>query len=303
MLNLWNPQHLTLALVLPTAFLLGMTHGITPDEHTWPITFSYAVGSYSSRGGRRVGFLFSAAFTLQRALASELAFLALSAFQFAARWEYVVYLVVGTVMVASGLYILRKGQVLHLGHVHRSDPGKAQGPAGPRPIPPYMPLVHGFIAGWGVGAFAAIIYTVLAPAMPSAWWGWVPGALFGLGTMVMQILLGSVFGAWMARRHLSAEARQFVARQMSGRTLAGGGLAFVFVALMGLVLPGLMPRLVLVTPLHIHNLHNLGAGFLLAVPILFGVAAWAFFTSLHEARQNPGAVVAAAPPPLSSAGR
>ncbi|EQD60544.1 conserved hypothetical protein, membrane, partial [mine drainage metagenome] len=161
---------MSLLLALPTAFLLGMTHGITPDEHTWPITFSYSVGSYSSRGGRQAGFLFSAAFTLQRAIASELAFLALSAFQFSPRWEYIVYLVVGSVMVASGLYILRRGKVIHLGHVHGPVP-ESEDSKSPRSLPPYMPLVHGFIAGWGVGAFALIVYTVLAPAMSSAWIG------------------------------------------------------------------------------------------------------------------------------------
>jgi ABC-type nickel/cobalt efflux system permease component RcnA len=59
-LDLWNP-HVGLALwaVLVTAFLLGMVHGITPDEHTWPITFSYAVGGYSSRAGMRNALIFS----------------------------------------------------------------------------------------------------------------------------------------------------------------------------------------------------------------------------------------------------
>jgi hypothetical protein len=37
-----------------------------------PITFSYAVGGYSSRAGMRNALIFSLAFTLQRALASEL---------------------------------------------------------------------------------------------------------------------------------------------------------------------------------------------------------------------------------------
>jgi hypothetical protein len=95
-----------------------------------------------------------------------------------------------------------------------------------------------------------------------------------------------VFGAWMARRRLSVEARQYVARKMSGRTLTGGGLGFVLVALAGLALPTLVGRLYLVTPIHVHNLHDLGAGFVLAVPILFGVAAWAFFTSIHEVTQR-----------------
>jgi len=71
-INLFNPTRGSVTLALVTALLLGLVHGVTPDEHTWPITFSYSVGSYSSKGGRRVGFLFSLAFTLQRALASEL---------------------------------------------------------------------------------------------------------------------------------------------------------------------------------------------------------------------------------------
>jgi len=35
-----------------------MVHGITPDEHTWPITFNYAIGSYSIRGGLKAGLCF-----------------------------------------------------------------------------------------------------------------------------------------------------------------------------------------------------------------------------------------------------
>ncbi len=282
-MNLWNPDHLTLLLVLPTALLLGMVHGITPDEHTWPITFSYAVGSYSSRAGRRVGFLFSAAFTLQRAIASELAFLALSSFEFATRWQYDVYAVVGLVMAASGLYILHRGHPLHWS-AGRHGPNDD----GPRSAPPYMPLVHGFIAGWGIGAFAVIIYTVLAPTMPSAWVGWVPGLLFGLGTMIMQMILGSAFGAWMARRRLTAAAREFVARSMSGKTLTGGGIAFMAVAGLGILAPSLVSHIVIVTPIQVHNLHNLGAGFFLAVPALFGVAVWAFWSSRTEAARRFG---------------
>jgi len=61
-------------ITLLTAYLLGIIHGITPDEHTWPITFSYSVGSYSAKKGFLVGLSFSLAFTLQRAIASELAY-------------------------------------------------------------------------------------------------------------------------------------------------------------------------------------------------------------------------------------
>ncbi|MFC0081247.1 hypothetical protein ACFFRE_03610 [Aciditerrimonas ferrireducens] len=106
-LNLWNP-HVGLALwaVLVTAFLLGMVHGITPDEHTRPITFSYAVGGYSSLAGMRNALIFSLAFTFQRAFASELAYLALARFlTLGSLGDYIVYVVVGVAMVWAARYI------------------------------------------------------------------------------------------------------------------------------------------------------------------------------------------------------
>src|SRR5690242_2367974 len=94
-INLWDPSHVTLTVDLVTAFLLGLVHGITPDEHTWPITFSYAVGGYSTRRGLRAGLIFSLAFTAQQALGSELAYLGLSAWLTSPLLDNIVYIVVG----------------------------------------------------------------------------------------------------------------------------------------------------------------------------------------------------------------
>src|SRR5947208_6272539 len=103
--NLWDPTHATIAADLAIAFLLGLVHGITPDEHTWPITFSYAIGGYSTWRGMRAGLVFSLAFTAQQALASELAYLGLSGWFTVGRFDAIVYLVVGVVMAAAGLYV------------------------------------------------------------------------------------------------------------------------------------------------------------------------------------------------------
>lgn len=287
-LNLWSPQiGLGMDMVLLTAFMLGVIHGITPDEHTWPITFSYSVGSYSTKGGVRAGLLFSAAFTLQRAIASEIAYLGMSAFSKMinnVRFEFGVDLIVGAVMLASGYYVLKRGTIVHLFHSHKLSPqhGHLQQP---RSMPAYMPLVHGFIAGWGSGAFALITYTVLAPSMPNAYLGFVPGLLFGLGTMVMQILFGALVGAWMARRRLSDDARIYVARAVAGRTLAWGGLAFIIVALLGLLDPDI-EKYRIETGIKVHNLAHLGTGFLLVVVVLFVVAVYAFIRSLREVRSG-----------------
>lgn len=283
-LNLWNPElpGLSLGVALVTAFFLGMIHGVTPDEHTWPITFNYAIGSYSIRGGLRAGLLFSLTFTVQRALASELAYFAMADFLKGSQWNFGVYVLVGLVMLGSGLYILRSGRIPHLFHSHALENGAR--PAEPGPLPSYMPLVHGFLAGWGTGAFALIVYTVLAPATHSAYLAFLPGLLFGLGTTVTQMLLGSLFGGWMARRRLDDRARVYVARKMAGRTLAGGGVCFAIAGILGLWDPRLMGAS-LRTGVHIHNLAHLGIGFLLVLLLLAPIAGFAFWKSVREARR------------------
>jgi hypothetical protein len=135
---------------------------------------------------------------------------------------------------------------------------------------PWMPAVHGFVAGWGFGAFAIIIYTVLAPAEHSAAWGWVPGAFFGLGTMAMQILAGGLFGLIASRRGLSPDAIRRVALKTAGNTLTWGGVAFVVGGAFGLAFPR-AAGLSVVTGLHVHNLGHLGIAIVLVMVCVVGV--------------------------------
>lgn len=298
MLNLWAPSgHFTLVAALLTAFALGMVHGVTPDEHTWPITFSYSVGSYSVRGGMKAGFLFSLAFIIQRALAAEIAYFALAFLLGFAHAEFAVYIVIGTIMALSGMYILRLGRHVHwLGWFEswlsrRFDRGGSAG-GDPRGAPAKLALVHGFIAGWGTGAFALIVYTVLVPQMPSGYVAFLPGLMFGLGTMVMQILFGAVIGLVMTRLRVAPEALPYIGRKVSGMVLFYGGLAFVIIGAIGLVVP--IDRIYLTTGLHIHNLHTIGVGFFLAVVVLFFVAAFSFWTALRDVRRRAALNIEAA---------
>jgi hypothetical protein len=272
MIDLWAPQATSLGLVLTTAFLLGIVHGITPDEHTWPITFSYAVGGYSTRRGLRAGLVFSLAFTIQRALASELAYLGFAhIFVGNPGLGYVVYVVVGCVMIWAG-WSIAHGKAIPLYHPNTRPQWND-----PRP---WMPAVHGFIAGWGFGAFAIIIYTVLAPTMPSVAWGWVPGALFGLGTTVVQAAAGAGIGYWLARRKKIVDPaiiRQIGLRTAS-RTLRLGGIAFVGGGLFGLLFPSLASRAI-DTGLRVHNLHTIGLPFVLVVGVVLVIG----LTSLRRA--------------------
>lgn len=334
-IDLWNP-HVGLAMwaILLTAFLLGMVHGVTPDEHTWPITFSYAVGGYSSRAGMRNALIFSLAFTLQRAIASELAYLALGRFlTLGSRGDYIVYVVVGFAMVWAARYI-RGGKLpwhvdLHL-HTKRPAPTlpsavvSAQGTDtttrdrghsehlhvhghGGVPIAdsphwtsdgcpdchepdlqdprPWMPALHGFIAGWGFGAFAIIIYTVLAPSMPSAWWGWVPGFLFGLGTTVVQVMVGGLVGWLVRRKGASPDITRRLGLRVATRTLAIGGIAFLLGGAFGILFPH-FASFSIQTGIHVHNLAHLGLPLVLVVVSVAFVGIGTLASEIHKLPQR-----------------
>lgn len=103
------------------SIFFGLLHGVLPDEHTWPITFSYAIGAANRKGGMRAALYFSAAFTLQRAVVSELAYLALATFLGKPVVAAFTYTAVGSAMFLAGWVVLRRNRYPHahlLGHHH-----------------------------------------------------------------------------------------------------------------------------------------------------------------------------------------
>ena len=221
---------------LTYSFSFGLLHGILPDEHTWPITFSYALGGASGKEGMKAGFYFSAAFTVQRMIIAQLARLAMAPSLMSPLATGIIYILVGLAMSVAGLVVLRKNRYphLHLGvHVHEIGthpgiPGKSQGYSTPiTGLPAKWTLVHGFIAGFGFGGFSLFVNTVAAPAMPSPWIGFLPGLAFGLGTMLMLIVIGGLLGtALRSVSSLTAEEVKRIGAQTGGRTLFFGGMLF-----------------------------------------------------------------------------
>lgn len=291
-INLWSPQHgLSIGAALLTAFLLGVVHGVTPDEHTWPITFSYAVGSFSARKGMRAALAFSLSFTLQRALLSELAYLGLLAIRNNPAWNAAIYVVVGVVMVAAAFYVLRLRCSLHLhlwppsiGGCHRPSHADTAEWAGRTPTPA-MAAVHGFVAGWGLGAFALIMMTVLAPAMPSAALGWAPGAAFGLGTTAVLAGAGAVIGSLIRHQRLPRQLAERVAQEGAGWTLLTGGVLFVAAGAAGLAVPAVMTAGIS-TGIHVHNLDQVNVGTLLVI-LVVAVAIVTITTTIRRLRHLP----------------
>ena len=283
-INLWSPTHATgwLAIIV-LSLLLGIVHGITPDEHTWPITFSYAIGSYSTRRGLRAGLIFSLAFTIQRALTSELAYLGLSRLFTSANIDAIIYVVVGLLMLVAGAFIVRRRTILHLDlpflRSHHSTDKSITSPwlQDPRP---WMPAVHGFAAGWGFGAFALILYTVLAPATHSAALAWIPGALFGIGTMIVQATAGGLFGWMIAKKGLKEMQIRVIALKTAGNTLFYGGIAFALSGIVELIYPRIN-SLSVSTGIHIHNLDRIDLPIILVIFTVLGIG---LTTMVHQTK-------------------
>jgi ABC-type nickel/cobalt efflux system permease component RcnA len=283
------PSGLPLLEILAISLILGMMHGATPDEHTWPITFSYAIGKYSTKSGMKAGLLFSAGFTAQRAFLTTIGFLGLAAFYQKYSLDGPVYIVVGFVMTVAGSYVL-KGKYLHLpidallrgGRHHSVQPERVPiHEAELKEVPLKMTVVHGLVAGFGFGAYATIITFILAPQVPSVYYAPLPGVFFGIGTMAMQIVFGAIFANIARAKKLSEEEVKYVGTATAGRTLYYGGIAFALVGLLILLLPSI-DAFAVYTGNPIPNLNAINVGFLLVVGVVGGVGITSIIKSFSE---------------------
>jgi|SRR5579875_201507 ABC-type nickel/cobalt efflux system permease component RcnA len=269
------PQGLTLSMILGISFILGLFHGATPDEHTWPITFSYSVGSYSTRKGMKAGFMFSLGFTAQRAILTTLGFLGLAAIYKEFNLDGPVYIVVGAVMFIAGSYVLR-GRYIHLpfdsllhGKSHHTESAERipLHEAHMQGVSLRMATMHGLIAGFGFGAYATIITFILAPQVPGLIYAPLPGLFFGLGTMVMQVIFGAVFASFARIKKLTESDLCFLGRYTAGRTLYYGGLLFSLVGIFIILVPTL-DSLAIPTGIAIPNLDAVGVATALVLAVV-----------------------------------
>ena len=224
--------------LLGVCFGLGMLHGVIPDEHTWPITFSYSVGAATGRGGIMSGLFFSMAFTAQRAVMSQLVYLAVAPFlAFSDALNGPVYMVVGVAMAAAG-YLILKRQLPHwhpLMWASKRDIAKHEHEVEHGRVPLHWCVIHGFIAGFGVdaGLFTTFVYLVAVPAIPAIALGWTAGAAFGLGTLAVLVVIGLVFGGSLnVAKRWGAERVELFGQRVGARSLLFGGIVFTVVGLL-----------------------------------------------------------------------
>ena len=182
------------------------------------------------------------AFMTQRAIMSQLVYFAFATFFVTSdRLNGPVYTAVGAAMAIAGFLILKdKIPHLHPGmKISEKDLAKHIKPDGTAidknksTVPIHWALIHGFISGFGVdtGIMSTFVYLTVLPALAAAgFWevGWLPGALFGVGTFVMLMGIGFFFGETLqvAKRFGQDRIAPF-GRLVGARVLLFGGLAFV----------------------------------------------------------------------------
>jgi hypothetical protein len=245
----------------------------------------------------KAGFVFSSGFTLQRSIPTALGFLGLATMYTVYNLDGPVYIAVGVPMFVAGWYLLR-GSDIHLpldramerlfgrffqGHSH--DTYVAERSPLPesevKPVPLRMAIVHGFVAGWGVGGFAVIIVFVLAPQMPNVGWAALVGTMFGLGTMVKQIITGALFARLARLKKLTLAQVQRIGRRTAARTLYIGGLAFAGIGALVAATPSI-ESYAISTGNPIPNLDSLGLAFVLIVSVVGIIGGYSLWKGYQE---------------------
>ncbi|MFP3203725.1 MAG: hypothetical protein RXR43_16410 [Sulfolobus sp.] len=149
-------------------FIIGVIHGLKPDEHTWPITVSYGLMQSSIRRALLSTAVFAGALTIVWASLSALTSEVLPFFSSHDLDPYV-DMVVGVTMISVALFILSFGKK---GKVESAD---------------YRVIwIHGLAAAFG-GDFIIVLVltTLLIPVIPSNL-GFMIGLLFGIGSFISQ---------------------------------------------------------------------------------------------------------------------
>ena len=160
-----------LGYVLPVAVLLiGIIHGLKPDEHTWPITISYAMMQKDAARAVLATMTFTGALTLVWTAMSALAGLLPDAL-FQGAYDWIVDVLVGLTMVAIAAVYLR-----------RSREGAEEA------APDYKAIwIHGLGAAFG-GDFFVVLLLALAVKAAAPWFPTaLVGFLFGVGSFLGQL--------------------------------------------------------------------------------------------------------------------
>ncbi|MEL9991010.1 MAG: hypothetical protein QXP98_09580 [Thermoproteus sp.] len=162
----------SLSYILPIALLaIGVVHGLKPDEHTWPITISYAMMQKDAKRAVLTTMTFTGALTLVWTAMSALVGLLPSSL-FEGVYDWLVDVLVGLTMVTiAGLYLRKE---------HEGDSGGA--------APDYKAIwIHGVGAAFGGDFFVVLLLALSIKAISQTFPLALVGFLFGFGSFLGQL--------------------------------------------------------------------------------------------------------------------
>jgi len=152
-------------------FIIGIVHGLKPDEHTWPITVSYGIMQRNVRGAMASTGVFAGALTLVWTSLSALTGQVLSFFQ-NYNLDPIVDVIVGLTMIGVAAIFLIKDR----DKVADKDDN-----------PDYKLIwIHGLAAAFGGDFIVVLLLTVALSTLISVNLTFLIGLLFGIGSWIAQ---------------------------------------------------------------------------------------------------------------------
>lgn len=200
---------------LISLFILGIVHGITPDEHTWPIISSYTISQRQVRKAVIFAFVFSLFEMLPWIIISSIcAFV--GAVVYKETYEVYVHIGLGIIMLGIGIYMTFRQDALHI-HI-KGERGKR--------IIKILPL-YGLITGLGPCLPVLSLYTFAAETH-NIIQGVILALSFSLGTMISLLIIALILGKMVELAELKWKERVAkICVQVSGMILVIFGIVLI----------------------------------------------------------------------------
>jgi hypothetical protein len=190
-------------------FIIGVIHGLKPDEHTWPITISYGLMQRNIRGVIAAVTVFAGALTLVWTLISALAGRLMGLLNTS---------LLGLTMIGVAAYLVF-GNHGHTEEVKTAD---------------YKVIwVHGLAAAFGGDFFIVLILTIALVPLISPGLSFLVGLAFGVGSWIAQsVIVIAVY------KGIVRSIKDWGTVAMAGRIALGVlGLFMITLGIVSLILP------------------------------------------------------------------
>ncbi|MGC9153114.1 MAG: hypothetical protein ACP5GY_05200 [Vulcanisaeta sp.] len=158
---------------LLAVLIVGVIHGLKPDEHTWPITVSYGLMQRSIKGVAAAVSVFAGALTLVWTLMSALVGELMGLLNTSILDPYV-DIIVGLTMIGVAAYLVF---------------GKHRDHHGVRTADYKLIWIHGLAAAFGGDFFIVLILTIAIVPMITTGLSFLVGFMFGFGSWVAQTII------------------------------------------------------------------------------------------------------------------